>query len=95
MVEFINGNIAITKKDGSFQIATNFTLYNKSEEYRFKASPRHKKAYEALKSKGGDITEVEAMDLLKQIFEGHTMWSVVYNLTTGNVLIAPGKKQCS
>lgn len=92
VVEYINGNMVITKKSGPFQIATNFVLYNTSEEYRLKACNRYKKAYEVLKSKGGDITEDEAMELLQQISQGHTMWSIVYNLTTGNVLLAPGKK---
>ena len=92
IIEYVDGEMVEIKKDRKFQICTNFIVYNKSEDEKQKLCERYKKAYKLLDEKDGDINELEMMQLLKDISQGHTMWSVVYNMTTGDILVVPGKK---
>ena len=91
LLEYVNGKTAVTYMTGPFQIATNFTILNTDQETRMR-DDRYSKAYNWLESKNGNITQEEAMEILEDISQPHTMWSVVYNLTTGDILVVPGKK---
>lgn len=91
LVEFVKGKMAVIYKEGPFQIGTNFNIYKTNQKLRM-YDPRYAKAYQRLKLKNGDLSQVEAMELLKEISQDNTMWSVVYNLTSGDILVAPGKK---
>jgi len=92
IIEYVEGQLVEIKKDRKFQICTNFIEYNKSEDEKQVLCRRYKKAYMALDEKDGDINQLEMMQLLEDISQNHTMWSVVYNMTTGDVLVVPGKK---
>lgn len=92
IIEFINGQLVEIKKDRNFQICTNHIIRNQSNQKKQSFCWRYKKAYEILDEKDGDITQQEMMDLMEAISQDHTMWSVVYNMTTGDVLVVPGKK---
>jgi len=39
----------------------------------------------------GDITDSQAMDILKGTSQEGTTWSVVYNMSTGGINLAMGK----
>ena len=49
---------------------------------------RYNAAYEALATAGGSLSQSEAMAILEKVSAPHTIWSAVYNLTTGDVGIA-------
>lgn len=91
IVEYVNGEMVVINKEGPFQIATNFTIYNTGHKQRM-YDYRYAKAYQRLESKNGDISQEEAMEILKEISQENTMWSVVYNLTSGDILVTPGRK---
>jgi len=92
IIEYVDGKMLETKKDRNFQICTNDIVYNRSEDEKQSLCKRYKKAYTILNEKNGDIDQLEMMKLLEDISQSHTMWSVVYNMTTGDILVAPGKK---
>lgn len=90
VIEFIRGEMKIVRNDKPWQVCTNFVL---SEDIYSKiGKDRYDLAEKVLKDKNGVLSEKEAMDLLSQVSQGGTMWSVIYNLKTGDTSIAMGRK---
>jgi hypothetical protein len=52
---------------------------------------RYEKAARSLAESQGSKSAAEAMSLLQSTSQDHTMWSVVYNLCTGQISLALGK----
>lgn len=90
VIEFLEGEIVVDWKEEAWQVCTNFIL--SADLYDKMGLERYTKAEKALKEKNGILTEEEAMDLLSDISQGSTVWSVVYNLKTGEADIVMGKK---
>ncbi|HEX3044737.1 MAG TPA: C45 family peptidase [Bacillota bacterium] len=89
VVEFLKGKMEVLRSPNPWQVATNSQIINApssvSPDYRYIT------AEEALRKSGGVITEDNAMRLLRrEISQPNTMWSVVYNLTTGDIQVAIG-----
>lgn len=92
IIEYVDGKMVETKRDRNFQICTNDIVYGRNEDQKKSLCRRYNKAYRVLDEKDGDIDQREMMRLLEDISQHHTMWSVVYNMTTGDILVVPGKK---
>lgn len=88
VIEFINGDVVVYRTDDPWQVCTNFIL---SQESSNKYCERYDKAVAKLDEKNGILSEEEAMQLLSDISQGGTIWSVIYNLKTGESHIAMGK----
>ena len=90
VVEYIDGDMIITRTEHPWQIATNFLM----NEYQPVADEgpcwRYRKIAEILGQHHGKITSQKAMQVLESI-STRTIWSVVYNLTTGSVEISLGR----
>ncbi|HEX3045629.1 MAG TPA: C45 family peptidase [Bacillota bacterium] len=88
VVEFLKGKMEILRSPEPWQVATNFQIINTpgvAQDYRYIT------ADETLRKSGGVIKEDNAMHLLRmEISQPNTMWSVVYNLTTGDIQVAMG-----
>lgn len=82
-IEFVDGEVVALP----VQAAVNFTLSGTDEATRM-ADSRYRTATEGL-SPGMDWRE--AMDLLSDVQQAHTQWSVVYSLTTHTVRVATGR----
>ncbi|UCD48988.1 MAG: linear amide C-N hydrolase [Phycisphaerales bacterium] len=87
IVEYVDGGIAIVRDDGPWQISTNFLL---SEEIKPECW-RYRIACQTLKAAQGSMSQEQAMDLLKAVKQNHTVWSVVYGLSTGQIRLAMGQ----
>ncbi len=85
VIEFLNGKIEVIRNKEPWQVATNFIIYGSQKQGT--GHDRYKKASGTLKNKKGIISELEAMGLLKNISKENTLWSVVYNLITGEFQI--------
>ncbi len=85
VIEFLNGKIEVIRNKEPWQVATNFIIYGSKKQGT--GHDRYQKASGILKNKKGIISELEAMDLLKNISKENTLWSVVYNLITGEFQI--------
>lgn len=91
IVEFINGEIVLVKSDTTWQVATNFILEGISKPELF--CNRYGLINKKLKEELGKISDIEAMDLLKQVsVDKSTNWSVLYNLNSGQIQIVMGMK---
>lgn len=87
VIEFVNGKMVIIKKNKSYQIVTNFSLYNNPNHEGF-GKDRYENIESELEKRHGIISEHEALDLLKKnVIPGDEQWSAVYNLTKKSVLI--------
>lgn len=88
VIEFIDGELIIHRTDEAWQACTNFIL---STETGNKYCERYIKAVERLEETNGILSEEEAMTLLSDVTQDGTIWSVVYNLRSGEAYIAMGR----
>jgi predicted choloylglycine hydrolase len=88
VVEYVDGRMVIIRNEEPWQVSTNFLL---SEAQTETGCWRYDLASEHLGKAQGNIAQNEAMKLLQAVKLSHTVWSVVYNLSTGDVRIAMGK----
>lgn len=90
VIEFIDGQVVVFRTDTDWQVCTNFIL---SQEDRNKNGLfRYETAMECLNENSGILSEEQAMQLLSDVSQDSTVWSVIYNLRTGEMQIAMGKK---
>jgi hypothetical protein len=87
IVEYVDGGVAIIRDDKLWQVSTNFLLSEAQQPDCW----RYNKATESLGEAQGNISADEAMVLLKDTSQGSTVWSIVYNLSTGQIQLVMGK----
>lgn len=88
IIEYIDGEIVLHRTDEPWQACTNFIF---SLESSNKYCERYDKTIERLEEKKGILSEEDAMQLLSDVTQEGTVWSVVYNLKTGETYIAMGR----
>jgi hypothetical protein len=89
VVEFLKGKMEVLRRPEPWQVATNFQIINPPEGVA--QDNRYITAAETLQKSQGVISEDDAMKLLRsELCQTTTMWSVVYNLTTGDIQVAMG-----
>lgn len=90
LIEFYQGEMVVTPNEKPWLIATNFICAAVKDTSG--QCWRYDTITEALEASGGRLTAGETMDLLADVSQpGSTQWSVVYNLTTGEVQVATGR----
>ena len=87
IVEYVNGGISVVRDDKPWQVSTNFLF---SEPFKPDCW-RYDEAAGSLGDSQGETSADEAMSILQNTSQDNTMWSVVYNLTTGQISLALGK----
>lgn len=87
VVEYVDDGISIIRDDKPWQVSTNFLF---SETVKPECW-RYAKATQSLVDSQGRKSAGEAMSLLKGTSLDFTVWSIVYNLTTGQISLALGK----
>lgn len=92
IVEFLDGEIQVTRTDKRHQIVTNFIVYEgRNEGEGGDEFARYDTIEQKLDALGSVIGEEDAMALLGDArIPGRTQWSVVYNQTTGEARISMG-----
>ncbi len=88
VVEYVDGRMVLNRNDRPWQVSTNFLLSEAKPEWD---CWRYDLASEQLDKAEGHLSQDEAMKLLQSVKLSNTVWSVVYNLSTGSVRIAMGK----
>jgi hypothetical protein len=92
VVEYIDGQMEITRKQEYWQVATDFLLAETNPEGANSPCWRYNRIYEHLDDAKGRITVKRAMGILEGISSSNwTLWSVVYNLSTGEMKLAIGE----
>lgn len=96
VVEFIGGEMVVTREDTPWQVATNFNLYGIDPEQRPAHCWRYAQAQETLADSGGQLSGAAFRDLVASIAgdwgDAETMWSVIYNLTSGEIEVVMGRR---
>lgn len=88
VIEFVEGRVEVIRTEEPWQVATNFQIYGVKDGTLI--CNRYATATQTLGKTGGIISDDDAMKLLKDISQDTTMWSVVYNLSTGDILVRTG-----
>ncbi|MBN2313356.1 MAG: linear amide C-N hydrolase [Sedimentisphaerales bacterium] len=88
IVEYIDDGMAILRNKNPWQVSTNFLLSESQQPDCW----RYQKANAVLAETQGVASQNEAMDLLHATSQDHTVWSVVYNLSSGEIRLAMGKE---
>ena len=91
IIEFLAGEMKIIPNADPWQVSTNFILSElddpgKATRWRFR------RACDNLEVVDGSVTDASAMVILGSVSHAYTFWSVVYNMDTGDIHIAPGRK---
>lgn len=91
IVEFVGEEMKVLRGGEPWQVMTNFIVHGSGAPGVVSCS-RYRFAYDGLMSTNGSVGMAEAMGLLEGSSQPSTIWSGVYNLETGDVLIAMGRK---
>ncbi len=87
LVEFYQGEMVVRPNDEPWHLATNF-LRAAVEGSAAGQCSRYDQIERRLVETEGRLSPVEALDLLAQVAQGSTQWSVVYGLSSGDVQVA-------
>jgi hypothetical protein len=89
LVEFFRGKMVVTPNEQPWHLATNFVTASLPAASQ-PGCWRYNKIEAALSGEEGRLDPDGAMDLLSQVSQDNTQWSVVYGLSTGQVLVTMG-----
>jgi hypothetical protein len=91
VVEFVDGEMKIIRNQYPWQVSTNFILFNSTQATQ-DTCWRFITASETLNNSKGNLTLEEAMQLLEDVSQISTQWSVVYNLNTDDIILVINRK---
>ena len=95
VIEFTGGKVSVIRNSEPWQVATNFVISGTLPEDRGSLCWRYRTAYETLEQANGNISPEEAMTLLEDVSQSGdfpTIWSIVYNTTTGDIQVVVGRE---
>jgi len=89
IIEFVNKEMKILRNTGPWQVSTNFVLseYDTPETANCR---RYNYARINLQENNGNISTEEAMSVLEYVSQSNTMWSMVYNMSNGDIYACTG-----
>ena len=90
LVEFYQGKMHIIPNDKPWHLATNFLLSSVGESATGQCT-RYDKIDQRLSTAAGSIDAEEALRLLRDVSQANTQWSIVYGLSTGEVIVTMGR----
>jgi hypothetical protein len=91
LVEFYEGEVVVIPNEETWHLATNFLRAAAGESAQGECW-RYDRIAGRLAEGGGQITPQEAMDLLADVSQGNTQWSIVYGMSTGKVSVVMGRQ---
>jgi hypothetical protein len=90
LVEFSSGELVVQENQHSWQVATNF-LVSEAGSNPAGHCWRYGMIDEQLESNRGVLQMGQAMDLLDDVAQQNTQWSVIYQISSGDGWIAMGR----
>jgi hypothetical protein len=91
LAEFYEGKMVVFLNESSWHLATNFLRAAAGDSLAGQCW-RYDLISQRLVAAGGRLTDQEAMDLLSAVSQGGTQWSVVYGMSTGQVMVGMGRQ---
>jgi len=92
IIEFINKNVIINNNSRKWQVVTNYTVTGTDDELGKITCDRFKIASEMLEERNGQVTETDAMNILKATSVDRTLYSCIFNLSTKEAVIVTGRE---
>jgi hypothetical protein len=92
LVEYVDGEMKVLVNDQAWQVATNFIVSEVLPLGGESPCQRYNGAYQALSAANGSISPGEAMAILENVAGGNTIWSAVYDMTTGEIQVVMDKE---
>lgn len=89
LVEYYQGKMNQIKNVNPWHLATNFFVTPVKDNPAGQCS-RYDQAQKTLEESGGILTSGESMDLLHQVNQPNTQWSILYGMTSGEIRISMG-----
>ena len=91
LVEFYQGEMAVISNEDPWHQATNF-LRSSSIGSAEGICWRYDTIHQWMENRAGQATLLEAIDLLKEVSQEGTQWSIVYGINTGDVHVVMGQQ---
>jgi len=91
LVEFYEGEMVIIPNETPWHLATNFLRASVGESAEGECW-RYDKISQRLTEAEGQLAAQDAMDLLADVSQEGTQWSVVYGMSTGDVSVTMGRQ---
>jgi hypothetical protein len=91
LVEFYQGEMVVIPNEAPWHLATNFLRASAGESAEGECW-RYDKLSQRLTEGEGQLTAQDAMNLLAEVSQEGTQWSVVYGMSTGDVNVSMGQK---
>jgi hypothetical protein len=85
VVEFYNGRMVVFRNEERWQTATNFLLASVEPCWRYDLIEQR------LNELDGRASSIDAINLLEDVSQDHTQWSIVYHMTTGELEVVMGR----
>jgi hypothetical protein len=91
VIEYVNGEMRVLHNAQPWQVSTNFIISQEQPQGAASSCLRYNTAYQALEDSRGSLSSPQALDLLQHVSQSGsypTIWSVLYNLSTGEISLA-------
>jgi len=90
VVEYIRGEMHMIREELPYQVMTNFIVHG-SPTGQDAPCWRYRAVHGGLEGSNGALSTGEAMDLLSEASQSSTIWSIVYETSTGEIHVAMGR----
>ncbi|MDG4863011.1 carcinine hydrolase/isopenicillin-N N-acyltransferase family protein [Streptomyces sp. T-3] len=91
LVEYVDGKVVVHRGEATWNAAVNFIMTGSDRAER-QADDRYRTLSAKLTATDGALSTQEALQLLEDVAQQHTRWSVVYGLKTGKVSLVTGQR---
>jgi hypothetical protein len=91
LVEFYQGQMVVIPNQGPWQAATNFLRASAGDSAGGRCW-RYDRIDQVLTEAQGRFSPQAAFDLLEDVSQGTTQWSVVYGMTSGDIEVVMGRE---
>lgn len=88
VVEFIDGELKSTTTNENWQVCTNHQICGNTEDENDEKCKRYQTASSELAEMQGDVSPADVMKVMESVKQDTTMWSSVYDLSTGDFSVA-------
>ncbi len=91
LVEYSGTKMALIRNTAPWHLATNF-LVDQAGDQPEAMCPRYRRVSQRLSEEQGRLTAAGGAQLLSEVAQDSTQWSVVYNISTGEVNVVVGQQ---
>ena len=92
VIEFIDGEMILLRGEDPWQVSTNFIISTKKPKGADSSCRRYNQAYQDLQDAEGSLSSEAAMTILESVAQPSTIWSITYNRSNREILVAVGKQ---